>query len=172
MKGITRFLKKASSINDHLSSFLALVGGIIIVLMMVAIAYASISRYFFGKAIASITELSSYSLLFITFLGGPLLARKNGHVSVDILPSILGKRGKMVIKVFASLVSFIVTLLLAWFGLKSTINAYHTHEIVVDILRTPKYLLLAMITLGCFLMSISFLTNALVHESQSNDEQQ
>ncbi len=167
MKWGSRFLSKASSINDLLSGYLALIGGIVIVGLMLIISAAAVSRYFFGRAIASVTELSAYGLLFITFLGAPLLAGKNGHVSVDILSNAFGKKGRKVLGIYSSVISFLISLLLAVYGIKSTYKAYVGHEVVVNILRTPKYLLLGFISLGCFLMAISFLLNVFKHPDDS-----
>lgn len=171
MKFVLRLLAKASSINDLLSGFLALIGGIIIVGLMLIISGAAISRYFFGQAMAAATDLSGYSLLFITFLGAPYLAGRNGHVRVDVLPQLLGGKAQAVIEIFAGVVSVLVSLLLAWYGFKSTYQAYVDHEVVINILSTPKFILLAIISVGCFLMAISFLSNVLKHFSGSETRQ-
>ncbi|MEB3102587.1 TRAP transporter small permease [Ferviditalea candida] len=171
MKTLSRLLAKASSINDLLSGFLALMGGIIIVGLMLVIFGASISRYLFGQAVAAATELSAYSLLFVTFLGAPYLAGKNSHVRVDALPHILKGKAKAAIEIFAGSLSFLVSLLLAWYGFNSTYKAYVDHEVVINILSTPKYFLLAIIALGFLLMAISFLFNVIKHFNGSGTRQ-
>lgn len=120
MKFLARLLKKVSSINTFLSDYLALIGGLIILLLMLAVVGGAISRYFFGRAVASVTELSAYSLLFITFLGGPFLARTNGHISVDLLPTILRERSKKVVTIVTNLFSFLTSIVLAWYGFENT----------------------------------------------------
>jgi len=170
MNIISRMLSKASSLIDLLSEYLALAGGAIIVGLMLLISIATISRYFFGYAMAWSTEIGGFSLLLITFLGGPLLAKNNAHVSVDILPSFLGKRGKRNTAFFAFVMSFLVSLLIGWYGIKSTVGAFVENQMIVSILRTPKYILLAIITLGFILMAAGFLKNALKQLNFSKNE--
>jgi len=154
-------IKKIYRINVKLTEYLALIGGVIILVMMVAITGASLSRYLLGHAVATVTELSVYSLLLITFLGSPLLSRTNGHVSVDLLSTFFKGKGKVFHAIFTNGLSFLVTILLSWYGLKNTISSYASNEIVVDILHTPKYLLYLIITIGFFLMAVSFLSKTL-----------
>lgn len=163
MKQSSRWTEKASSIFDLLSEYLALAGGAIIVGLMLLISVASISRYFFGEAMAWNTEVGAFALIFITFLGGPLLAKNDGHISVDILPNLLGKRGSRKILIFAASVAFLVSLLLGWYGILTTVEAFQSKQMLVSMLRTPKYVLLSVVTGGFILIAVGFFLSVLKH---------
>ncbi len=156
-----KFFKKTSSIIDLLSEFLFLTGGIIIVGVMLLITVATISRYFFGQAIAWATEVAGYSLLLVTFFGGPLLAIKNNHINVDIIPNILGDRGERIMIILSGLASSLVSGLIGYFALNATIEAYISQQMIVSFMRTPKYLLLGVIAGGFILMGLGFLKVAI-----------
>lgn len=169
MKQSPSWTGKASSIFDRLSELLALAGGVLIVGLMLLISVATISRYFFGEAMAWSTEIGAFSLLFITMLGGPLLARDNAHINVDILPNSLGPRGSKIVIIFASTAALLVSLFLGWHGLKSAIEAFYSKQMIVSMLRTPKYVMLAVITGGFFLIAAGFFKYVL-KQLNSNDK--
>lgn len=168
MKQSPRWTAKASSIFDLLSEYLALAGGAIIVGLMLLISVASISRYFFGEAMGWSTEIGAFSLIFITFFGGPLLARNNGHISVDILPNLLGPRGSKKVTLFANFTGLLVSLVLGWYGIKATVEAFNSNQMVVSMLRTPKYVMLAVITGGFILIAAGFFQSILKQLNSKN----
>lgn len=53
-----------------------------------------ILRYVFGSVIFWAEEAIIYLVVFSTFMGAVVTLRHNEHVNVDILPTLLGERGK------------------------------------------------------------------------------
>jgi len=154
-----RVLVRALSFYDRFAKVLAYLGGVVIVVVMLLISVATISRYFFGNALSEATEISAYSLLLITFLGAPFLARTHGHIAVDIIRNATRGRLRKAFDVYAHGISIVVCLVLSVYSFRTAYDSYIKHEQVVDILRAPTYLLIAIIALGSFLTAISFLSS-------------
>jgi C4-dicarboxylate transporter DctQ subunit len=75
---------KLDSLLDRLNSVMAWIAALAIIFMMFAISYAVMMRYVWNKPVPWIVEISSYLMLYITFLGTAWLQRKGGHVEVDL----------------------------------------------------------------------------------------
>jgi len=133
------------------------IAGIIIVAIMLLITVATISRYAFGRSMAWATEIAAYSLLFITFLGGPFLARYGGHVNVDIFPNLLKGKSSNLLNLLNSFLSFIVCSLISWYAINAAVDAYVNKLMIVSFIDTPRYILIATVALGFILMAISYL---------------
>lgn len=56
--------------------------------------FSVILRYVFGEGIFWAQEAVIYLIIFSTFVGAVVTLRHDEHVNVDILPSLLGERGK------------------------------------------------------------------------------
>lgn len=68
---------------------------------------AVILRYVFDYVIFWSSEAVIYLIIFSTFMGAVITLRHNEHVNIDILPFLLGRRGKRIFTVLGSLVTLI-----------------------------------------------------------------
>lgn len=157
------FLKAVDNFIEKLSKILFYLAGMVVVLVMILITIATISRYLFGNAMAWTTEIGAYSLLIVTFLGGPLLARNGEHINIDIIPNLLKDKNEYKLNIFTALLSFLTCFLISIFAIKSTINAYVKNQMIVSFINTPRYILLAIISGGFFLIALNYLK--VIHEN-------
>jgi TRAP-type C4-dicarboxylate transport system permease small subunit len=127
-----------------------------LIFMMLAICYSVLSRYFWNRPIPWIVEISSYLMLYITFLGTGWLQRHEGHVGVDLLVGRLSPRPQAALKALTSVFGAAVGFVLAFNGTRVTLDYYHREVTSLGILNTPQYLLLMVIPLGGFLLFIEF----------------
>jgi TRAP-type C4-dicarboxylate transport system permease small subunit len=93
-------------------------------------------------------EVSSYVMLYITFLCVAWLQAKNGHVQIDLFTSKLGSRARAGLDAFTSLGAAAIGFILAWKGAMVTIDYYRRDVTVMSILNTPQFLLMAIIPVG------------------------
>lgn len=154
-------MKYVVKMNEVVSRLLTAVGAVLVVLLMLGISAAAISRYFFNRPIASMTELSAYSLLFITFLGAPLLASEDGHIAVDVVPNSLRPKGREIMNAVMNFLSCAITLAIAWFALNTTLHSSANHEVTADILKVPMDFMFGLICVGSFFMALGFFTNGI-----------
>src|SRR4030066_922155 len=92
---------------DHLlgivNSVMAGIAATMVIFMMLAISYSVMMRYLFNRPIAWIVEISSYLMLYITFLGTAWLLRRDGHVEIDLFTSHLSPKTKAAFKSLTSI---------------------------------------------------------------------
>jgi C4-dicarboxylate transporter DctQ subunit len=136
---------------------MAWIAAALIIFMMLAISYSVIVRYVWDQPVAWVVEISSYLMLYITFLGSAWLLQQDGHVEVDLFVGSLPPRAKAVFKGITSFGGAIVGLILAWKGTAVTIDYFQRKVIVIGILDTPQFLLMAIIPLGGALLFVGFL---------------
>lgn len=152
---------KLDRLLDRLYGAMAALGAIAILFMMLAISWAVILRYLWNHPLPWVVEISSYLMLYITFLGTAWLLRKEGHVEVDLFLANAKPRTKALFKGITSLGGAAVGFVLAWKGCLVTIDYFERGVTVMGILNTPQYLLIGIIPIGGLLLGIEFVLRAL-----------
>jgi C4-dicarboxylate transporter, DctQ subunit len=151
---------KVNSLLDRLNRVMAWIAALAIIFMMFAISYAVMMRYVWNKPVPWIVEISSYLMLYITFLGTAWLQRKGGHVEIDLLTGRLKPRVRAGFKTVTSLAGAIVGFVLAWKGSLVTVDYFQRDVTAIGILNTPQFLLIGIIPIGGFLLLVEFLLQA------------
>ncbi|MHB9150006.1 MAG: TRAP transporter small permease [Thermoleophilia bacterium] len=148
---------RLTRVIDLITTGMAWLAGILVLLLMVAIVYSVATRYLFNQPQPAVLEMSGYVLLYITFLGAPWLLHNEGHVRIDLLTNSLGPRSTRWFEVVTALAGAVVSSLLLWKGAEVTLDYYQREIRVMNILDTPQYLLLCAIPIGSFFLVIEFL---------------
>lgn len=159
MDGKKRFGRLAAvldSLNEWAVRIMAFAAGVTVIFIMFAISYGVIARKFFSSPVPWVIEISSYALLYITFLGMPWVLRKSGHVRVDLLYGLLNGRRKNILNLAASVLGAVTSLILFIYGLTVTADNWSRNILVMNTLAVPKFVLLAVIPLGSLLLLIEF----------------
>jgi TRAP-type C4-dicarboxylate transport system permease small subunit len=151
---------KLDSLLDRLNSVMAWIAALAIIFMMFAISYAVMMRYVWNRPVPWIVEISSYLMLYITFLGTAWLQRKGGHVEVDLFTGRLKPRVRAAFKTITSLGGAVVGFILAWKGSLVTVDYFQRDVTAIGILNTPQFLLMGIIPIGGFLLLVEFLLQA------------
>ena len=128
-----------------------------IVFMMFAICYSVFMRYFWSKPVPWVLEISSYLMLYITFLGTAWLQRQEGHVEVDLFLGNAKERTRAGFKAVTYLFGAAVGFILAWKGSLVTVDYYRRGVTLMGILDTPQFLLMVIIPIGGFLLLVEFI---------------
>lgn len=142
---------------DRLNDVMAWVGAVLVLFMMLAISYSVLTRYLFNRPIAWIVEISSYLMLYITFLGTAWLLRRDGHVEIDLFTSHLNLKRQALLKAVTSVGGALVGFVLTWKGALVTIDYFRRDVTIMGILNTPQFLLMAIIPIGGFLLLVEFI---------------
>lgn len=153
-----KLLTKVGRIFDRANDILAVFSIALIILMMLSISLGVVTRlYFMAFASGEIAELSEWSLVYITFLATTWLLRREGHVNMTLLLDRLNPSGRWWLNVTTSILATIACLIVAYYGVKVTWGLFQTDYLIFGVLRPPKFIILAVIPLGCFLLFIQFL---------------
>jgi TRAP-type C4-dicarboxylate transport system permease small subunit len=145
---------------DRLLKMLANVGMILLFLMLVSVCWEVFSRYFLGQGTSWVIEFSEYSILFMTFLGGPWLLKKNGHVEMDIVVNGLQPNARQKLGVVSSLVCALLCAVLAWSGADVALDYLQRGLHRPSLLAPPYFPLFAVIPISFFLFAIQFVRRA------------
>jgi TRAP-type C4-dicarboxylate transport system permease small subunit len=157
-----RLLFGLTTVFDKAVSALAILGGLLLVFVMLAINFGVVTRYFFRSPHAWVSEITSMSLVYITFLATTWVLRKDGHVIMDVVALVLTPRSKSILDSVTSFICSIMFLLFTVYGAYLTWDHYerglfNSHEV----LRIPTAYLLGIIPVGSFLLFLQLLRRSL-----------
>jgi TRAP-type C4-dicarboxylate transport system permease small subunit len=96
-------------------------------------------------------------MLWITFLGTAYLLLRNRHVSIQIITSRLGEKGKRFLGYIHNLLGAFLCLTLLYFTCASTLDHIVRKVIDVQAVDIPKGFVLLVIPLGFLLLCLQFL---------------
>lgn len=157
-------IKNDSSILHHLNRLFghtvnaaAVLAGIIVVLQTVVIAGNTFLSFAFNKWITGVESLTEFGILYLTFLSAAWILRQDRHVTVDILTIKLSRKTKNVLNLLTSVICVCLCLMLTIFG--SYVTYDHWVRGISDYNKLPGFPIaipLAVIPVGCFLLSIQF----------------
>lgn len=91
----------------------AFASAFLVVLMLLTFADV-VGRNFLGRPLLGATELTEYSLAFVTFLIYPVVAYHRQHISVDLFDRFIGRRGQRVQQVFGDGLGAVVFAVLSY----------------------------------------------------------
>ena len=145
---------------DFVLKQLANAGMVLLFLMLVAVCWEVFSRYFLDRGTSWVIEFSEYSILFMTFLGGPWLLKKNGHVEMDIVVNYMQPGARQKLGFVSSLICALLCIVLAWSGADVALDYLQRGLHRPTLLAPPYFPLFAVIPLGFILFAIQFLRRA------------
>ncbi|MBA7707404.1 hypothetical protein ES703_116276 [subsurface metagenome] len=151
-----KLVRKLTINFDRTINAMTFLAGILLIFMMLSVSVAVASRYFLGCPIGWVLESSQYILLYITFLVAAWVLRGEGHVKMDIILNRLNPRAQSLINTITSAISVIVCFILTWFGVKVTWHFYQVGYFTTTLLELPKFIFIAVIAAGSFLLFIQF----------------
>lgn len=146
-----------NSVIDRIIDVMAYIAVLLLAFIMLAVCADVVMRYFFSRPMIWVTEVTEYSLLWITFLGTSWVLKRKAHVIMDLAIGKLEPRARNIIAIFTSLVGMAVCLLVTWYGVKVTVDAIDRNLLMSTILSPPAYILYIIIPIGSFLLAIQFL---------------
>lgn len=109
-------MKRFVSIVETLSRICGLSSMLLIAASTLVVSQMVFIRYFLGASTVWQTEFVVYAMIASTFIGAPYVLLLKGHVSVDLLPTLLGGNGKRLLDVLAAALSLAFCALLGWSG--------------------------------------------------------
>ena len=161
-----KFLTKADHIFDRAIGVLALIAAFPIIFTMIVISYEVVTRYMLDRTSLWVTEFSTYSLLWLTFLGAAWLLRKEGHVRMELVLTKLNPRTQALMNVITSIVGILICLVLVRYGVQVAWESFQMGTYYPSLLRVPKWPNYSIIPLGSFLLSVQFLRRTLGYLAQ------
>lgn len=114
-----------------------------------------IARYILKQSIVWAEELTTYVIIWATFVGSSYCVKHNMHVGIDALVMILPKPLKRVVAVFVHLAGFAISLLLLVYGVNLTKGVHDSKQLSPALMLPMWYAYLALPVSGA-LMTVRF----------------
>ena len=115
------------------------------------------THYVLNDSLAWTEEIARYALMWVVFIGGAMVTRRNSHIAVKLLSNVM-KPGRL----RAVLLAFVDFVKLSFIGLLAFISWTITermHQQRMTVFDLPMSLVYGGVAFGCFLMLIRQIQN-------------
>jgi TRAP-type C4-dicarboxylate transport system permease small subunit len=110
------------------------------------------TRYVLNDSLAWTEEIARYGLMWVVFIGGAMVTRRNSHIAVELLSNVM-KPGPL----RAGLLAFVDFVKLAFIGLLAYLSITITERMDIQrmtVFDLPMSYVYGGVAFGCFLMLI------------------
>ena len=152
-----RLIKRLGHVFDIALNAMAVLSGVLLLAIMILITLAVIARYFFHSPLGWTVETSQYMLIIITYLIIAWTLRKEGHVKMDLILVGFGQTGQALINTITSTICTVACFVVTIFAVKVTWELYETDYFTPTIMMIPKFIFIAVIAFGFFMLTIQFI---------------
>lgn len=135
---------------------MALAAGLTLVWLMVAIVGAVGLRSAGVQSPAWMFVSTEYGMLYLTMLGAPWLARRKGHVYVELVTAALPEGARNLLSRLVALFCVAVCAILAWKGVELVATNIERRDFDVRAYFFPKWLLTIAFPVSFGLMAVEF----------------
>lgn len=101
---------------EGLSRLLGYIAALLLIIAVIVVCQMVFNRFVLNLATSWQTEFVTYALIASTFLGAPWVLLTRGHVNVELVPMMLGQRGRFLLAFFAYLGAAILCITLTWYS--------------------------------------------------------
>ena len=115
------------------------------------------TRYVLNDSLAWTEEIARYALMWIVFIGGAMVTRRNSHIAVELLSNVM-KPGRL----RAVLLAFVDFVKLSFIGLLAFVSWTITermHQQRMTVFDLPMSYVYGGVAFGCFLMLVRQIQN-------------
>ncbi len=141
---------------DKLSDVMAMLAGVLLILISVAMCYTIFMRFVFKQTTIWITPMSEYSLLWIVFLGTTWLLREGGHITTDIVYIHLNDKGKAYLNLIMAVVGGVACALFLYLGIAHLLDCLIHGVTDVRAMTVPKSAVFIVIPVGSLFLTVQF----------------
>ncbi|MCG5534002.1 TRAP transporter small permease [Halorhodospira sp. 9621] len=114
-------------------------------------------RYGLNQSTYWQTELVTFLLVGATLLGSPYVLQQRGHVTMDLLPMLLGSRGKRILAVVANTLGFGFVVLLLVTGFIWWLEYYETQWRSMSVWGPRLWIPYLAMPVGMLLLSLEYI---------------
>lgn len=147
----------ASSVLARAAAALAWLGGalgsLLILVVLGLVTYAVVQRYVLGRPLVWSDPVAGY-LMVALMLGAAEALRRGDHISIDLLASRLGSRGRHIITIISDLAVLAFALVLGWSTWGQIHFAYDFGSFTADHLEIPSWIPMVPLLIACALLAL------------------
>ena len=142
---------------DRLTNILAILAGVYLVWIFLAIVFQVVARSVFLYGSSHIFTFIEYGLLYITMAGAPWLVREKGHVYIEILTAAVSEQVRPILSRAVVGLVILICVIITYYGVEVTIRAFVRDEMDMRSLDMPRWMLMISMPICFGLMSLQFL---------------
>jgi len=142
---------------DRLTNILAILAGVYLVWIFLAIVFQVVARSVFLYGSSHIFTFIEYGLLYITMAGAPWLVREKGHVYIEILTAAVSEQVRPLLSRAVVGLVILICVIITYYGIEVTIRAFVRDEMDMRSLDMPRWMLMISMPICFGLMSLQFL---------------
>lgn len=136
-----------SRFADRASSFLAVLAGASLLVMVLVIAVGVVMRFVFASPILGSNEIVQIVSVGVVMLGLPHCTQRHGHVRVDVFDAALGRRGRLLGDVLTIGLTLVVFAVLVARAAAKALDAMRYGD-ATNMLDLPIWPLYALVAVG------------------------
>ncbi|WP_148861260.1 TRAP transporter small permease subunit [Marinobacter fonticola] len=148
MRALTAFMNGVTRLNDFIGRWVALLVFAMFVFLLLEVGF----RYLLNSPTVWTNELTQMLFGIYAIMSGGYIMAHRGHVNVDLLYSHLGPRVQAGVDIFTSVVFFIFTLALLYFGYDMASQSVASWETSYSAWNPPIWPVKVAIPLGVGLL--------------------
>lgn len=135
---------------------MAIIAAAMVVFSMLTVTGDVLLRFFFARGILWSFEVTEFLLLYIPMLAMPWLARRKGHVQIDLLLTWVGPRHARWLNAASYVAVCLLCLLMVRWSVLATLNSYSRGIVNAGLVAWPRWALLAVMPPAFLLTAIEF----------------
>ena len=147
-------MRTINKIIDWCILALAAIAGAVLLFMLLAICFSTVTRKLFNMPFAFLIDYASYSLLYIAFLGAPWLLGKRGHINIDLFTNMMKPKFQRYWQVGLDIVLAFTCIVIAVVSFIITRTNIINGVIISDFLSTPQWILMICVPVGSFFTAV------------------
>lgn len=150
-------MSKFRFIIDKISKISFLLSEIAMFLLAAIVFYNVILRYIFRMPTSWSTEVSGYTLVFITFFSTAEIANQKAHIKFTLFENRLPTRKRSLVEIVVAFVGLFFCSILIWQGSKITYMTYTQHMCSPSLLKMPLFIPYSFLPLGAIFLFLVLL---------------
>lgn len=145
--------------------------GVVVMLITALIVYGVIVREVLGFSDTWVTELTTYMMGYIAFVGAGYVLWGGRHVRVEVLASHVGRGGQAVLFVITNAILFVVALLLVYLSCHFWLDAWRDGEKSWGTFSVPLWMPYSLFAAGTIIFLILHVVRTFIEWQKMRDPQ-
>ena len=144
----------------------AVLAGFLLLFLTFIIAYTIFARFVGISGPVWAVQFTEYAMLWMALLGAAWVLQRQKHVSVDLITGRLSTRVRAYFDLAHGIMGMAVCGVLCWYGTIVTWGQWQRGVVDIQVVDTPKYLILIIIPVGFLFLIAQFLRQFLIDLQQ------
>ena len=134
-----------------------MIGGVFLTLSVVLIVTEIVGRNFFGYSMVGADEIASFAVIWSVFFTASIAVKRNLHVRIDIIFTVVPAAVARAIDVLGTTLSFLFAAYLTYSGAFLAYESWFFGEMTMTMLRLPLWIPQLILPVGGFLIAVRLL---------------